>query len=955
MLRASIPAVLLGATLLAGSARAQAPAVPGAVAEAPLPGGLRAALEAIDDRVPADRSQFLLEFIRRFHNRPVTIRSAERDHALRALLDQLGRSTGGPSNAQVDTVPLPLSPSAWIAAGIGRDPRELVGDILRSRGHALLYYGLLSLDDPTRAWFADQGPLLADIAARHAAAFAVAAPAFRVEGSVVRVPGGARAEPVWKALVGEDAGQPADFVRELVAQEEGRLAYFFGALGQLAPAQATFAFNLDATDPADRIAAARRLLTVVMRVAGGWRPDDRAFYRPSLDPALLLGDLPSDAGGRPVVPGTRALWTAALSESDDDRATTPADPGPAAAAGDSPRVDFPWLCERVFSGDRLDDRRRYHLVLFAARVLPRAAPESARDQIDALRAAYRYPALTLTLERAKITDLAVFAAAARRAARLSSIGDDDRAVRAMEQYQGALALLTRSAMRSHLDPALLGTLVMSLSAIDVTDRGDYEGGLVRWLGAHVSELPRARTIDEAVAGPLERDALAALVGSIPVERRIVEWEGTKYRLDFAAAEARRIVRIIGERPRPYLSAARSMVAISDAVSEAGVARERLREQSAALTLAGESVALHEPQRWERNDAGRRYRDLASGLKRAADAGDARAAGRLASGLRVLADDLLARGLMELAYAAALGQPDRAPISADDAAGRHDFGLRTTGARRTAPWTLPTTGVAILRGWRVTGSLLGLDVRLADFALIRVSSRMPRKPTVEDDHRRVLTETVALMDAALLADADRDAIAGALRRGRERLAAARTPADAAAIASEIRLSPARRTLMEWVVAKDPARLGDFLSPSELFWLGVGTSPGPPGLQAWGAAGEGRLGCLCLQVPARVPWEAFAGRWYSGVFGSGLTDLNLRVAELLAELKMPAALLAPVLAPATLDVVDSATARDADDHRGIVEFVRALRVERVEQYLALLTTDGPLVPVDTDATPPAGVSR
>ena len=61
-------------------------------------------------------------------------------------------------------------------------------------------------------------------------------------------------------------------------------------------------------------------------------------------------------------------------------------------------------------------------------------------------------------------------------------------------------------------------------------------------------------------------------------------------------------------------------------------------------------------------------------------------------------------------------------------------------------------------------------------------------------------------------------------------------------------------------------------------------------------------------------------------------------------MPAALLAPVLASATLDFVELAISRDFDDRRGLVEFVQALRARRVEQYLALLTTDGPLVPVE-----------
>jgi hypothetical protein len=52
---------------------------------------------------------------------------------------------------------------------------------------------------------------------------------------------------------------------------------------------------------------------------------------------------------------------------------------------------------------------------------------------------------------------------------------------------------------------------------------------------------------------------------------------------------------------------------------------------------------------------------------------------------------------------------------------------------------------------------------------------------------------------------------------------------------------------------------------------------------------------------------------------------------------------VLLAATLDFVNSVTSRDPDDRRGLTEFVQALKSDRVEQYLALLTTDGPLVPL------------
>jgi hypothetical protein len=43
------------------------------------------------------------------------------------------------------------------------------------------------------------------------------------------------------------------------------------------------------------------------------------------------------------------------------------------------------------------------------------------------------------------------------------------------------------------------------------------------------------------------------------------------------------------------------------------------------------------------------------------------------------------------------------------------------------------------------------------------------------------------------------------------------------------------------------------------------------------------------------------------------------------------------------VNSVNSRDQDDRRGLSEFVQGLTLTRVEQYLALLTSDGPLLPL------------
>jgi hypothetical protein len=134
-----------------------------------------------------------------------------------------------------------------------------------------------------------------------------------------------------------------------------------------------------------------------------------------------------------------------------------------------------------------------------------------------------------------------------------------------------------------------------------------------------------------------------------------------------------------------------------------------------------------------------------------------------------------------------------------------------------------------------------------------------------------------------------------------------------------------------------------------------------LQAWGAPAGRRLGCLCVRLLDRRPWETIAGRWNLGLLASAFPDLNLRLAELLTDLQMPASLLIPVLAAATVDFNENATSRDQDDRRGPVEFVQRLGVQRVEEYLSLLTADGPLVPLEersadaADVTITTGASR
>jgi hypothetical protein len=865
-------AALLGAAVLVGSAAAAGAAARSTVSEVPLPGGIRAAQAAVGDRTSPDRAQFLFDFIRRTYDSPFDPKGDPRQAALQSLLAAL--EAGDARSDSSETVPLPLSEKIWIDAVFGgrATPRTLVAEILKSRGAALFYCGLLSLDDETRAWMATEPALVAELASRHAAEFLAAAPGLQITAAGARLPGGPLAASAWEALAGRTPEEPAAFVRALVAADRGRLARFVGTLGQLTPAQVRVALGLVSPDAEARVASARRLYSVHMRLSRGFEPAQSAFARPALDPALLVSELGRDENGQPLLPGSRGFWTQVFAGSLDGAAdVTPR--GSRAAPEPTDPPDFAWLCEQVFKDDPGERRRRYTMVLFASRRLARDPAADARDAVDAVRAAGEYPALARVLERAGVEDLATFASAVRRAASLSRIADHRHAARALAQFQGALALITHAASRRSLAAGPAHALVSSLSEVPLSASGDYEGRLAHWLRNWMAAEAEARAL---APQPAEDLMVRVLAGTGSSQPRFIEWEGTRYRLDLAAAEASRLARALGDPPNPWLSSAVTAAAMADAPAN-----------------------------------------------------------------RSLADDLLARGLAETAYAAAVGPRDGVSLSAAELAGRHDFGLGSRHARH-APWRLPSPDTDAEGRWHVHGALLGLDVALADFSLLRFSSRvLPHRPSLDAVDRRVLIEAVALVDAAALSDPDRDAIAAAIQAGRARLGAAHSALDVDGIAEGIALGPLRRTLLAWTMLHDPHRVPAFLSPSELFWLGRGASRAEVP-QAWGAPAGPRQGCHCLQFARRRSREIVAGRRYAGMMASAFPDLNLRLAELLAELRMPAALLGPVLRSASLEFVNGAISRDPDDWRGPVEFVQALGPEHLEQYLALLTTDGPLVP-------------
>jgi hypothetical protein len=82
---------------------------------------------------------------------------------------------------------------------------------------------------------------------------------------------------------------------------------------------------------------------------------------------------------------------------------------------------------------------------------------------------------------------------------------------------------------------------------------------------------------------------------------------------------------------------------------------------------------------------------------------------------------------------------------------------------------------------------------------------------------------------------------------------------------------------------------------------------------------------------------------------VADLNLHVAVALADMRLPAGLAKSVLAIAVQEFVDRVQFSQDDDWLARVQVARDVPRERIEDYVAAATVDGPLL-LDTASTQP-----
>ena len=880
--------------------------------------------------------------------------------ALEATLNAGGEVTLA---LQGDEVPLPLPAPVWQSLPVSSRTSEqfggaLVSSILGDRPAALLYYGVTSMDEDTRRYLAAAPGLVGEIyGGGTAGTLALYGRSLRVRHGRIVTPGPPEAAGLWEALAGERVTTPERFVLAVLGRDGGRLALLYDAVAHMDAPRQAFALGLwrpDADARRDRFEA---LYDACAPALAGWDPAVRPFARGLYDPAHLLLLVRAGPDGRPAPPAWHALWRKVF-----DGDGLPADPrddlGDVEADG---LVDAARLVETVLTANHAVRRTRAEAWLFAQRAFGHATVANAPGVFVAIRGFMRFRTLALTLERLGITDPLIYVSAFGQAQRLADIGDRERTATALGTFQGALVLVERARLSRVIDADVAGRLVSSLSEVPMTGQGEYLGGIAAWIdGDYLPAIgrPIGAAVEEGGASSLEADVLGAFAGRRAdaggQPEPAFDYEGFRYRADPAAAER---VRMQGVRARQagasldaVMQFAREVLTVSAGIGDvsrvpshvaalqAAVEALQVRDDVAAVREAGEDRDLDE------------VRDAIVALGKVRTPKQLARVGRIALPLQRAVDHRLGSVLMSLAYAFSLGDPENPALIAGDPSPRHDWGLieRDAGARARAPWTLPVQGRDSRGRWHVSGSLLALDVGLGDFALRRISNdALADAPTITANERWALTEAVVLAGAFDYRDADMALIAGALGRGRARVAALpATPASVPGVIADADLDDTRRPLLAWAVEHDPEHVAGMFSLGDLLALGQRAGDAMSAPDAWGTSGlsfDGRLG---LRPPDPAQRPTLSGRRGKGLLATFVPDVALQVAETLHDHGLPASLARPVLAVATQEVIERVAVAHEDDWMGMVSALQRYLPGRMDDYLASVITGGYLVPVSQE---------
>jgi len=771
----------------------------------------------------------------------------------------------------------------------------------------------------------------------------------RAQGAV-EVPGGSVAAPLWEAVAGSRAADPAEFISRVLTKDEGRLALLYDGVAHLGAGGQRFALGLHLPTAA-RVERFKAFYESAGAALRNWRPRYRPFQREPFDAVHLLIAMNVTPGGELAGPAWPAFWQAAF-----DWLVRPEQWPKPGALEDGRPLDVARVLELILVTDAEERAHRSGMWLFAQRVFQRPAWESARDLLVAMRGLRDYPTLLLTLERIGIVGPATYAAAVRAAERF------DQADGRLWQFQAALAILERARAARALDASAAETLVRKLCAITPERYAPYRGAVARWIEkdflAAVGE-PLVPPDLPHVKGPLELRVLAAMAGSVssPSNRRMlglppVDWEGLSYRIDPGLSTLQRLLQVRGRQRGRSLDAVLAFARLADSLADA-------RSASAAIAVASQlpeaAAALEQPAAASARRRARAEEPQVAALanraleqaKKLKPSPDPRALTDIARPLQEAVDAYMVGVIGSIAYAAHLGSSDSPGLMAGDPADVHDFRFFKHGAElgRRAAWQTPVEARDAEAGWFVSGALLCLDLAIGQFSLPRVPAEtMPEAPTLSTVERQTFTDSALALSAFDLTESARAALLAAVDRGRRRVASlGPSLTEVEQLAAETGLDEWRAQVLPWTRIHEPERLLESFSLAELARAGRLDPAGVEGLDSWGTSAFARGGGLAALYPVPATWTTIAGRYgLRSAVAALVPDLVIGLAESSATAGLPAPLTAGLVMIATQEFIDTVGVAHADDWPAMVAFAQSLARSRLDDYVAALTIAGPLVP-------------
>jgi hypothetical protein len=209
------------------------------------------------------------------------------------------------------SVPVLFHGSDWLAlSGDRRGSYGSVADVLTNDPLAARLYWALSKEDSETS-----AVLQTSLGLRKLLPFSATLDFYGsqicIRNGHVTVPGGAKAEPGWKELVGSSPDSPPEFVSHLLAKDNGWLAAYFDAVTRAGQTQQ------------DYLTQSPRLKTLYegFRSPGVEGPAAIGVFPKASDLVVMFTRLEPDAAGDVYVPGGLEVWKQILKQKADSRTT----------------------------------------------------------------------------------------------------------------------------------------------------------------------------------------------------------------------------------------------------------------------------------------------------------------------------------------------------------------------------------------------------------------------------------------------------------------------------------------------------------------------------------------------------------------------------------------------------------------------------------------------------------